>query len=176
MGNMKKGVVTVKRSIVVLTVIMLGLMVSAPESEAKVQKIAAGKKVTFDYVLTIDGQTIETSENVGPLEYTHGEGGILKGLEKRLAGLKVGDVKTITIPAQEAYGQVRPEAVREFPKSTLPENFTPQVGAIVRVENDSGQKFPVTIAEIRDETIVLNLNHPLAGKDLQFDVTVVAVK
>ena len=165
-----------KQACVVLTGALLCMMLCVSYSEAKVKKIQAGEKVTFSYVLTIDGQTIESSENSGPYEYTHGEGGILKGLEKRLEGLKVGDEKTIIIPAQEAYGLVRPDALREFPKSAFPENFVPQVGAILRLQNESGRRFPVTIADIREDTIVLNLNHPFAGKDLQFDVTIVDIQ
>ncbi len=166
----------VKRVFVGVTVTLIFMTVFLTNSEAAEKKIENGKKVTFDYVLSIDGQQLETSETTGPFEYIHGEGGIIKGLEKRIEGLKVGSEKTITVPSAEAYGPVRPNALREFPKSSFPENFEPKVGAIIQLQNQSGQKFPATIQEVKEDTVMLNLNHPLAGKDLQFDVKIVDIQ
>ncbi|MBU1863637.1 MAG: FKBP-type peptidyl-prolyl cis-trans isomerase [Candidatus Omnitrophica bacterium] len=138
--------------------------------------IEAGKKVQFDYVLTIDGQQVDTSAGRKPLEYVHGEGKIVRGLEQQLEGLKVGAKQTITVSAEEGYGQVNPDAFKEIPKTSLPENIEPKVGMILQLNHPQRGKVAVVIAEVRDTTIVINFNHPLAGKELQFDVTIVNIQ
>jgi FKBP-type peptidyl-prolyl cis-trans isomerase 2 len=138
--------------------------------------IEAGKKVKLDYTLTVDGNVIDSSEKNGPLAYEHGTGTIVKGLERQLEGLAVGDKKEIVVSAEEGYGEVNPNMFRKVQRSTLPQDFTPQVGQVLRVKDDSGKTFPVTVSEVHDEHIVLNVNHPLAGKELTFDVTIVDIQ
>jgi len=138
--------------------------------------IEKGKKVKFDYKLTVNGQIIDSSEKRGPIEYVHGQGTIIKGLEKRMEGLKVGDKQKIVVPAEEAYGKVNPEAFKEVPKSDLPKDINVQKGQMLEVKDNTGRMFPVMVSEVKEQTIVINFNHPLAGQELNFDVSIVDVQ
>lgn len=131
-----------------------------------------GKKVTFDYTLTVEGQVLESSEPNQGLEYVHGEGKIIKGLERELAGMKVGDSKKVIVEPKDGYGEIDKDAYREVPQSQLPSEVKPEVGMMLTMKAPNGQQFPVMINEIKDDSIVLNFNHPLAGKELTFDVKV----
>ncbi|MCF7873377.1 MAG: peptidylprolyl isomerase [Candidatus Omnitrophica bacterium] len=138
--------------------------------------IEKGKKVAFDYTLTVDGQVVDSSKERGPLTYTHGEGKIIPGLATELKGMKAGEQATVKVEPKEAYGQKNPEALKEVPKSSLPKDLEPKVGMMLQMQGPQGQAVPVKVAEVKDEVVVLDLNHPLAGKTLNFDVTVVSVE
>ena len=138
--------------------------------------IEDGKKVKIDYTLTVNGEVVDTSEGKEPLEYTQGEGAIIPGLEKELAGLKAGDEKTVVVAPGEAYGEVRVDAFQEVPKNIFPPEIDLKVGMILPLANEEGQQMPVLVSEIKGDSVVLDLNHPLAGKELTFAVTVVDVQ
>ncbi len=138
--------------------------------------IQNGKQVSFDYKLTVDGQVADSSEGRGPLEYTHGSGQIIPGLAKQLEGMKVGEEKTVSVPPEEAYGVVNPQAVQEVPKSQLPPTLQPQVGMMLQLKNKEGQAMPARILEVKPDSIKLDFNHPLAGKTLVFNVKIVSIK
>lgn len=132
--------------------------------------------VKFDYTLSVDGEVVETSEGKQPLEYVHGEGKIIPGLAKELTGLKVGDSKVVEVAPADAYGEVLPNAIINMPKDQFPEEFTPEVGLVIEMKNEQGQILPAVIKEIQEEEVTLDFNHPLAGKTLKFDVTIVSVE
>lgn len=138
--------------------------------------ITPGKKVIFDYVLTIDGQEIESSDKNGKLEYVHGEGKLVKGLEKELENMKVGEQKKIVVSPEEGYGYPNAKALHEVPRSTLPSNIEPKVGMRLQAQDREGKAFTVTVAAIKENVIVVDFNHPLAGKELHFDVTIADIK
>jgi len=138
--------------------------------------IEAGKKVSFDYALTVDGKVIDSSKDKGPLEYVHGEAKIIPGLARQLEGLRVGESKVVTVPAQEAYGQVNPQAFKEVAKTSLPKEAKLQVGMPLRVGTPDGKNFVVKIAEVKKDTVILDFNHPLAGKTLKFEVKIVSIQ
>jgi FKBP-type peptidyl-prolyl cis-trans isomerase 2 len=138
--------------------------------------IIPGTKVKFEYELTIDGKVIDSSASREPLEYIHGEGGIIAGLERQLEGLAVGDERTIQVKASEAYGEVSPEGFREVNKTNLPQDKEMKPGMMLEAATDNGQGFPVTIMEVKEETVVLNFNHPLAGQDLTFKVKIISAE
>ncbi len=133
--------------------------------------ISKGTKVKFDYTLTVDGQVIDTSAGRGPLEYTHGEGQIISGLEEELSHMNVGDKKTVHIKAEKAYGPVLPEAIKRVPKESIQNAAQIKVGDMVGASN-GGHTFRAVVKEISDKEITLDFNHPLAGKDLTFEVEV----
>lgn len=135
-----------------------------------------GKKVTFHYTLTVDKKVVQTSEGEQPMSYTHGSGQIIRGLASEIEGMNEGEEKQVTVSAQDAYGEVNPEAFKEFPKSSLPEGLVPQKDLMLQLSSPDGQKIPARISEIKEESIVLDLNHPLAGKDLRFDIKVVSIE
>lgn len=137
--------------------------------------IQEGNKVSLDYTVSVEGSVIDSSDDHGPLEYTHGQGKIIPGLADRLEGLKEGDEKSFEVPPKEAYGNPNPDAQKEFPKSSLPDDVEPKVDMLLQVQDTNGQTRPVKIKEVKDNSIVLDLNHPLAGKTLNFEVEVLSV-
>ena len=153
------------------------LLVISPLSmgKEKALTIQDGRKVSFDYTLTVDDKIMDSSQGKSPLEYTHGEGKIILGLAKQLRGLRAGDKKTITVSPKEAYGAVNPDAFKEVPRSSLPKDLEPKVGMLLQTKNPDGQLFPVTITEVKENTVVMDFNHPLAGKTLLFQVKIVSI-
>lgn len=133
--------------------------------------IKEGSKAKFDYTLTVDGKVADTSAGRGPLEYTHGAGQIIPGLEEELLGMNVGDKKTVQIKAEKAYGPVLEEAIRRVPKEAIGSADQLKVGDMVGASNE-GHTFRAVVKEITDKEVVLDFNHPLAGKDLTFDVEI----
>jgi len=131
--------------------------------------------VGLDYTLIVDGAVVESTEGKTPFHYRHGGQQILPALEHALTGLHVGDTKELTVGPEDGYGQPDPAALVEVPKSQLPAEVTPEVGLVVRGVNPDGQSFPAKISEVKGETVVLDLNHPLAGKTLTFRVKVVDI-
>ncbi len=138
--------------------------------------IENGKKVTLDYTVSTDGQTVDTSQGRGPFVYVHGEDNILPGLAEALEGMESGEKKTITIPPEKAYGERTGEAFKEIPRSILPGDVEPEVNMLLESMSPEGEKAVVKIAEVKEETIVVDLNHPLAGKTLEFDVEIKSVE
>ena len=122
-----------------------------------------------------DGSTFDSSEGRSPLEFEVGSGSVIKGFDEGVVGMEQGEKKTIHIPADEAYGPTIPENVIEFPRSQFPPDMAPEVGMQLNLRSQDGQNIPVVIAEVKDEVVVLDANHPLAGKDLIFDVEVVEI-
>ena len=133
--------------------------------------IEQGSKVKFDYTLTVDGKVADTSTGRGPLEYTHGAGQIIVGLEKELLGMNVGDKKSVDIAPEEGYGKVLEEAIRRVPKEAIAGAEHIKVGDMVGASN-AGHTFRAVVKEITDKEVVLDFNHPLAGKTLHFDVEI----
>ena len=137
--------------------------------------IENGKKVKIHYTLTVEGFVVDSSEGQEPLQFTHGSGEIIVGLEKRLDGLKVGDKREITVSPEEGYGLEDPEAFVEVPRSRLPEgDILP--GMQFLVTRQDGSRIPVTISEVKTDSVILNLNHPLAGKELIFTIEIVEIE
>lgn len=137
--------------------------------------VEAGKTVQLDYKLTVDGQVVDSSEGRGPLSYVHGQGQIIPGLERELAGLHVGDAKDVTVTPEDGYGVVDPQAFVEVPRTELPKDVAPEVGMMLQGRSNDGKPFQARIAEVKDENVKLDLNHPLAGKTLSFNVKVVEI-
>lgn len=134
--------------------------------------IENGKKISFDYTLTVDGEEMDTSKGKQPLEYTHGDKSLIPGLTSRMEGMEEGEERKIEVPAEEGYGMVNPEAFKEIPRSQMPKDTEPQAGMILQGQTAEGQTVPVKITEVKDDTVVIDMNHPLAGKSLVFDIKV----
>ena len=138
--------------------------------------IEDGSHVSIEYTLRLDDQSLVES-NVGqePLQYTHGANEIIPGLEAALAGLTVGDARQVTVGPEDAYGPVHPDGFHEVEKRRVPEGAW-KVGAILTARDQTGQERPLRVHEVREGTVIVDLNHPLAGKTLVFDVKVLAVE
>jgi FKBP-type peptidyl-prolyl cis-trans isomerase 2 len=123
-----------------------------------------------------DGQVFDSSEGKEPLEFTLGQGRLIPGFEKGLMDMKLNEKKTVTIAKEEAYGEVNQDLIQEVQKSELPQEITPEVGMGLVSKSSDGQEMNLQVIEVREESIVLDGNHPLAGKDLTFDLEVVEIK
>ena len=137
--------------------------------------IKKDSKVAIDYTLTVDGKIADTSKGRAPLEYTQGAGQIIIGLERALEGKNEGEEISVDIPAKDAYGEVNKEAFRRVPKTAIQNIEQMTVGDLVGA-SANGHTFRAQISEITDKEVVLDFNHPLAGKTLHFDVKIVSVK
>ena len=141
------------------------------------QQVKEGDKVKVHYHGRLpDGSTFDSSEGRQPLEFEVGTGAVIPGFDNGVKGMSVGEKKTINIPADEAYGQRQEELVMEFPKDRFPEDMNPEVGMQLMMNNGSGQSFPVTIVDVKDEVVTLDANHQLAGHDLTFDIELVDIQ
>lgn len=138
--------------------------------------IENGSSVEIEYTLTDEaGTVIDTNKGEKPLTYTQGKKQIIPGLEKRLNGMHAGEQKTVKLPPEEAFGHVDPRALMEVAKEVIPEGAL-EVGAQLYRRSPKGEDLPpVTVKEIKEKTVVLDLNHPLAGKTLFFDIKVLGV-
>lgn len=138
--------------------------------------IKEGDTVRVHYTGTFsDGEVFDSSREREPLEFVLGDGSLIPGFETALAGRNVGDRFTVTIPADDAYGEHLDELLMEVPLSEVPEDIKPEVGMMLQIATDDGE-MEVQIVEVNDKAVVLDANHPLAGEDLTFDIEVIDVK
>ena len=152
---------------------------SAAESSKEEKVVKNGLLVSLQYTLSgEDGKTIESNKGKEPLKYVQGQNMMIPGLEKELAGMKVGQEKHVKVKPEDAYGQVDPRRYQEFPKDKIPPDELKQikVGSMIPLTAPNGQTFTFPVSEIKEKTIVVNLNHPMAGKTLVFDVKVVDIQ
>ena len=139
--------------------------------------IEKGKTVSMDYTLTVEGKVFDSSEGKAPLEYVQGNGMIIPGLEKELDGLKVGDKRNVVVTAIEGYGERNEQALVDMPKANFKtEGCEPQVGMMVQGQGQTGQPLTGTVLDVGEEKIKVDFNHPLAGKELMFDIEIKDVK
>lgn len=136
----------------------------------------AGCTVSIHYTGTLDdGSTFDSSEGRDPLTFQMGEGQIIQGLEAALEGMAVGETKTVTIPAEQAYGPRHAEAVQEVPRDMIPDHIPLDLGTSLQLQTPNGSMMPVTVTAVTDEAVTLDANHPLAGQALTFAVEVVEI-
>ena len=121
-----------------------------------------------------DGTVFDSSEGRDPLEFVVGSGQVIVGFDEAVSGMETGEEKTVTIPADQAYGPHRDDLLINLGRSEIPAGVEPQVGQRLQMSTQDGQTFQVTVREATDEHVVLDANHPLAGQDLTFDIQRVA--
>jgi peptidylprolyl isomerase len=139
-------------------------------------KVENGKTVKMHYEGKLeDGTLFDTSQGKEPLEFVFGAGSIIPGLERELEGLDVGDKKEVFVAAKDAYGETNPEATQKVEMSQFPSNITPEVGMQLMAQTEAAE-MPVTITEVAEEYVIVDFNHPLAGKNLIFNVEIVDVQ
>lgn len=135
-----------------------------------------GSVVKVHYTGTLTDETVfDSSRERDPLEFTVGAGQMIQGFDTAVEGMAVGESKKVNIPSEEAYGPRRDEAVFNVPMEKMPEGLKPEVGMQLEASQQDGQRQLLTIAEVKDTEVVLDANHPLAGKDLVFDIELVEV-
>jgi FKBP-type peptidyl-prolyl cis-trans isomerase SlyD len=152
------------------------LLAAAPAGAQPSPAVEKGSSVKMEYTLKDDkGQVLDSSDGKEPIAFVQGAHQIIPGLDKALLGMKVGDTKKVTVKPDEGYGVVDPKAETEVPKDALPKGAD-VVGTRLLARGQDGHPRPVTVKAVKDNTVVLDLNHPLAGKTLFFDIKVVSVE
>ena len=140
-------------------------------------QVKKGDKVKVHYhgKLTT-GETFDSSEGREPLEFEVGSGMVIKGFDEGVTGMTVGEKKTVTIPVEDAYGAKNEDMMIDMPKDRFPEDMQVEVGMPLVMSDPNGQQFQVVVAEINEDSVTLDGNHPLAGKDLIFDLELVSIE
>jgi FKBP-type peptidyl-prolyl cis-trans isomerase 2 len=141
------------------------------------QQVKNGDVVKVHYTGKLtNGEQFDSSTGREPLEFIVGAGQMIKGFDKAMPGMSVGEKKTINISPEDAYGEKIEEAIIEFPRENVPPDMPLEVGMKLELKSESGQPIPVIIEDIREDIIVLDANHSLAGKELVFDIELVEIK
>jgi FKBP-type peptidyl-prolyl cis-trans isomerase SlyD len=142
----------------------------------EIKMIRDGSVVRFEYTLSGDnGEVIESNKGKDPVTYTHGQHEVIPGLEKGLSGMKVNEEKSIRVQPEEAYGPVDAKAFKEVPKTEIPAAAL-EVGTPLSARGSEGEDLIIRVREVKQKTVILDFNHPLAGKTLNFDVKVLAIQ
>jgi FKBP-type peptidyl-prolyl cis-trans isomerase SlyD len=135
--------------------------------------IRNGSVVRFEYILS--GKNGEVIQEKDPVTYTHGQHEVIPGLEKELSGMKVNEKKNICLQPEEAYGPVDPKGFKEVPKTEIPAAAL-KVGTPLSARSSEGEDVIIRVHEVKQKTVILDFNHPLAGKTLNFDVKVMDIE
>ena len=139
-------------------------------------KIQDDQVVSMDYILHVNGEKIDESQAGDPLEFIQGKGNIIPGLEKALYGMGVGESKSVTVAPAEGYGEVDKKLFAHVPKSQFPANIPLETGIELQVHDRDGSTRIAHINSVETDSVRLDFNHPLAGKELHFDVTIAALR
>jgi peptidylprolyl isomerase len=136
----------------------------------------SGDTVRIHYTGTLaDGSTFDSSAGRDPLEFTLGSGQVVPGFDKAVDGMNVGEEKTVSIPPEDAYGEHIANNVQAFPRDKFPDNIPLEIGTQLQMSMPNGQPIMVTIAEVGEDEVKLDANHPLAGKELTFKIELVEI-
>jgi len=139
------------------------------------EPVSNGKVISLEYTLKLDdNQVIDSNVGKDPLTYKHGANQIIPGVEVAVEGMTIGQAKSVVVEPPDGYGNVNPDAVQEIPKEKVPQDI--RVGTQLRGKDPSGQEIRPIVREVRDNTVLLDFNHPLAGKTLFFDLKVLDVQ
>ena len=139
-------------------------------------KVKDGQVVSMEYTLKVDGEVADTSEGREPLDFVHGAGNIIPGLEREMTGMIVGESKDVVVGAADVYGEQDHKAFMDVPKAQFPKEIPMKIGTEIQVQNQEGQPMYSRIEHIEGEHVRLNFNHPLAGKELHFAVKGVGLR
>ncbi len=137
--------------------------------------IEDGKKVRIHYTGTLsDGEQFDSSAGRDPLEFETGSGMVIPGFDSAVRDMEVGGKKTVTLPCKEAYGEAREDMIGDIPKTNFPEGMDIQVGMPLQMQGPQGP-LPVIVKEVKEDAVTIDANHPLAGKDLTFELELVEI-
>ena len=172
---------------VMLLAVLAGLMTalsffSIPSEGAEKTKnertvvVSEGKSVKVQYTLKVDGKVVDSSAGREPLQFIAGSHQIIPGFEKAVMGMKAGQKKSFSVSPAEGYGPEDPKAIKSVPKKQIPPDIKPKAGMLLDTQGKNGQRVPVRVVKVKKDVVVINFNHPLAGKTLNYDVEVLEIK
>jgi peptidylprolyl isomerase len=163
-----------KHYLIILGLILTALVLAAGCGGAAVAK--SGDTVKVQYTGTLaDGTQFDSSVGKEPLQFTLGQGRVIPGFDAAVTGMKVGEKKTVTIPAAQAYGEYREDLVIEVSRDKVPPNINPEVGMQLQMTQEDGSRVSVTVTEVTESTVKLDANPALAGKDLTFELELIEI-
>ncbi len=166
-------------SLIGLLMIVLCFTVSVEGAEQSIKEdvplVTDGKKVRVHYTLTVEGNIIYSSRKHGPMEIQVGSRQAIPGFEKAIKGMKVGEKKSFEVSPEEGYGLENPKARQEISRDKLPPDIKPEPGMTLHASDKNNLPMPVKIMEVKKDVVVINLNHPLAGKTLKFEVEIIEI-
>ncbi|MGE4396599.1 MAG: peptidylprolyl isomerase [Sulfurimonas sp.] len=137
--------------------------------------ISNNQVVSMEYEVKVEGNVVDSNVNQEPLEFTFGSGQIIPGLESRIASLSEGESASIVVPASEAYGDYNEEAMQRIPKEQF-EGIELSIGLPLQGQGPDGNPIQVVVKDILDDEVLIDFNHPLAGKELNFNINILSVK
>lgn len=137
--------------------------------------ISNNQVVSMEYEVKVEGNVVDSNVNQEPLEFTFGSGQIISGLESRIAELSAGESASIVVPASEAYGEYNEEAMQKIPKEQF-EGIELSIGLPLQGQGPDGNPVQVIVKDILDDEVLIDFNHPLAGKELNFDINILSVQ
>ena len=153
-----------------------GVASSRTPNEDLMAQVKQGDSISVNYTGTLDDGTVfDSSEGREPLSFVVGSGQVIPGFDEGVLGMEVGDIRDVSIPADQAYGAYHEELVKVVPRSAFPAHVTPTIGLGFELELPSGQSIPVRIIEIEGEDVTLDANHLLAGETLNFHITLLGI-
>lgn len=162
--------------VALLASLSLILPAAAAEKAKNDRMVKDGMTVSFDYTLKdADGKQVETSKGKKPLTYVHGQKQMIPGLEKQMTGMKVGDERNVRVKPEEGYGPINKQAFQELPKEKFPADGL-KVGMILQGQGPGGRPVLARVHEIKEKTVIVDFNHPMAGKTLVFDIKIVDIQ
>ena len=138
--------------------------------------VSKGQVVSMHYTLQVDGDVIDSSKGQEPFQFIQGIGTIIPGLEREMEGMKIGETREVVISAKDGYGEIKEDSFIEVPRESFPPTIPLEVGVDLQVEDQSGNPMYARIDRVGEENIRLDFNHPLAGKELTFNVEVLALR
>jgi peptidylprolyl isomerase len=145
--------------------------------EKSMSKAKSGDTVRVHYTGKLeDGTQFDSSAGKDPLEFSIGAGEVLPAFDSAVEGMAIGDSKSVNIEAAEAYGRRHEQLIQDVPREHLPDDMQPAVGMQLQAQGQDGQPIKLVVTEVKKETITVDGNHPLAGRDLDFDIKLVDIK
>ncbi len=168
------------KQVSIVCILSTVLVISSVRAETAGKKsmpaVTDGKNIFIEYTLKLeDGEVVDTNVGSAPMTFIQGKGQIVPGLEKELTGMKKGESKQVVVTPEDGYGKIRDNAIREVPKEKIPKEAH-KAGEQIQGRTARGKVIHLTVKEVKDNTIVLDYNHPLAGKTLYFEVKIVDIK
>jgi len=154
---------------------LVSVVQGAEKNKKKEQVVTEGSKVKLHYTLKVDGKVIDSSRDREPFIFQVGSNQVIPGFENGIKGMKVGEKKSFKVPPKDGYGERRKEAIQEVSKDKMPKGIDVKPGMTLYASGPGGHPIPVKIVEVKKDVVVIDFNHPLAGKTLDFDVEILEI-